>query len=166
MQKHCEISHIGAVCFTTTQTILPFPFITADRGQYLPVTDMVYLAFGTGIVPVLDQVRAVLPSGTSSVKRVTVVWINEATRDFDVTASILEEEYFKYSQKLAVSCIVDDLQGLDSDKAFADSVEVNEAIPDFEQGTMAVVAGPTELKDKAMLYLEDRGYPTDTICVL
>jgi preprotein translocase subunit SecG len=135
----------------------------AYRGQYLPVTDMVYVAFGTGIVPVLDQIRAVLPTGTSSVKSVTVVWINEATRDFDVTAAILEQEYFKYSQKLAVSCIVDDLHYKD----FAENTEVNDAIPNFQLGAMAVVAGPAELKDKAMSYLEhERGYPRDTICVL
>jgi hypothetical protein len=135
----------------------------AYRGQYLPVTDMVYVAFGTGIVPVLEQIRAVLPSGTSSVKSVTVVWINEATRDFDVTAAILEKEYFKYSQKLAVSCIVDDLHYKD----FVENTEVNDAIPNFELGAMAVVAGPAELKDKAVSYLEqERGYPRDTICVL
>lgn len=132
------------------------------RGQYLPVTDMVYIACGTGIVPVLDQVRAVLPSSASSVTTVNVVWINEHTRDFDVTSEILEKEYYKYSTKLAVSCIVDHMKG----PVFGENVEVDDAVPDFRPGTMAVLSGPSDLMKKATSYLEDRGYPRDTICVL
>ena len=133
------------------------------KGQYLPVTDMVYVAYGTGIVPVLDQIRAVLPSGASSVSSVTVVWINASTEDFDVLADVLEKEYFKYSDKLAVSCIVvSNVEEMD----FASNDDVNIAIPDFRQGTMAVLGGPTEILEKASFYLEDRGYPLDTICIL
>jgi ferredoxin-NADP reductase len=134
----------------------------AYRGQYLPVTDMVYIAIGAGVVPVLDQVRAVLPNGSSSVKGVTVVWINGEAKDFDVTAELLEKEYFKYSTKLAVSCVVDDLQL----HAIEDNVEINAVVPDFQQGTMAVLAGPEAMTKKAAAYLEERGYPEDTICVL
>mmetsp|Transcript_15583 Transcript_15583/g.20301 ORF Transcript_15583/g.20301 Transcript_15583/m.20301 type:complete len:492 (+) Transcript_15583:265-1740(+) len=133
------------------------------KGQYLPVTDMVYIAYGTGIVPVLDQVRSVLPSGASSVSSVTVVWINETTRDFDVLAELLEKEYFKYSEKLAVSCIVGNVEDTPD---FSSNDEINTAIPDFRQGTMAVLAGPSEILNKASFYLEDRGYPLDTICIL
>jgi len=142
--------------------VKPGPNKLSYRGQYLPVTDMVYFACGNGIVPVLDQVRAVLPSGSSSVKSVTVVWINEETKDFDVTAELLEKEYFKYSTKLAVSCIVTNPRK----KQIADNVEINAAVPDFRQGTMAVLAGPQDVMKRALIYLEDRGYPRDTICVL
>lgn len=131
------------------------------KGQYLPVTDMMYVACGSGIVPVLDQVRAVLPSGSSSVESVTVLWINEETRDFDVVAEILEQEYYKYSSKLAVSCVVDSLKN-----DFGENPEVKEAVHDFRPGTMAVLAGPMEQMRKATTYLEKRGYPRDTICVL
>lgn len=134
------------------------------RGQYLPVTDMLYIACGTGIVPVMDQVRAVLPNESSSVESVTVVWINESTRDFDVTADQLEREYNKYSSKLAVSCIVDDLTK--SESALEDNVEIFEAVPDFKPGTMAVMCGPAALMEQAAYYLEERGYPSDCICIL
>eukprot|EP00522_Entomoneis_paludosa_P004357 CAMPEP_0172471514 /NCGR_PEP_ID=MMETSP1065-20121228/67856_1 /TAXON_ID=265537 /ORGANISM="Amphiprora paludosa, Strain CCMP125" /LENGTH=399 /DNA_ID=CAMNT_0013229617 /DNA_START=91 /DNA_END=1290 /DNA_ORIENTATION=- len=133
------------------------------KGQYLPVTDMVYVAYGTGIVPVLDQIRSVLPSGASSVSSVTVVWINDSTQDFDVVAELLEKEYFKYSEKLAVSCIVGKVQDTPD---FSANDEINTAIPDFLQGTMAVLAGPKQIIEKATFYLEDRGYPADTICTL
>jgi len=132
------------------------------RGQYLPVTDMVYVAFGTGIVPVLEQIRTVLPSGSSSVKSVEVAWINDNTDDFDVNSDLLEKEYYRYSSKMAVSCIVEDVGEI----SMHDSVEINAAIPDFKQGTMAVVAGPAAFCDKTLAFLEDRGYPADTICVL
>lgn len=134
----------------------------AYRGQYLPVTDMVYIACGSGVVPVLDQVRAVLPKGSSSVKSVTVVFINDSAKDFDVTAELLEKEYFKYSSKLAVSCVVDDLLI----HPIQDNVEINGVVPAFQQGTMAVLAGPEVMTKKAAAYLVDRGYPEDTICVL
>jgi NAD(P)H-flavin reductase len=142
--------------------VKPGPCKLQYRGQALPVTDMVYIAYGTGIAPVLEQVRAVLPSGSSSVTSVSVVWINDETVDFDVNAELLEKEYFKYSTKLAASCIVDDI----AQKSLTDSVEVNAAVPDFRPGTMAVLAGPSRLTRKTVDYLEDRGYPYDVICVL
>ncbi len=132
------------------------------RGQYLPVTEMVYIAVGVGIVPVLDQIRSVLPTGTSSVKNVSVVWINDDTRDFDANAELLEREYFKFSSKLAVACIVDDIRV----KSLEDNAEVDAAVPNFSPGTMAVLSGPRELMRKAAAYLIDRGYPKDCLCVL
>lgn len=136
------------------------------RGQYLPVTDMVYVACGTGIVPVLDQVRMILPSdSSSSVTSVTVVWINENTNDFDVTSNQLEREYFKYNTKLAVSCIVDDM-AIKGEASMDDNEEIDEAIPAFIPGTMAVLSGPKAIMEKAVWFLEDRGYPRDCICIL
>lgn len=133
------------------------------KGQFLPVTDMVYVCFGTGVVPVLEQVRAVLPADRSSVTSATVVWVNEQTTDFDVIAELLEKEYFMYSDKLSASCIVENAKKLSS---LSESVEINSSIPDFRPGTMAVLSGPAPLVQKAKEYLEDRGYPADTMCVL
>lgn len=135
------------------------------RGQYLPVTDMVYFACGTGIVPVMDQVRMVLPSSaSSSVESVTVVWVNESTRDFDVIAEQLEKEYNKHSSKLAVSCIVDDLTK--GQNTLSENSEIYEAVPDFIPGTMAVLSGPVPIMKQAVEYLEGRGYPLDCLCIL
>ena len=136
------------------------------RGQYLPVTDMVYVACGTGIVPVMDQVRMVLPSdAASSVTSVTVVWINENTNDFDVTSQQLEREYFKYNTKLAVSCIVDDM-ATKGEAPLSDNVEIEESVPSFVPGTMAVLSGPKAIMEKAVFLLQDKGFPTDCICIL
>jgi len=132
------------------------------KGQYLPVTDMVYVCFGVGVVPVLEQVRAVLPKGSSSVNVVTVVWINHNAKEFDVNAELLEKEYMKYKTKLAVLCIVEDL----SITAMEDNVEISEAIPDFQPGTMVVLVGPEQYVENAVQFLEDRGFPSDCICVL
>lgn len=137
----------------------------AYRGQYLPVTDMVYVACGTGIAPVMDQVRMVLPpTSSSSVESVTVVWINKSTRDFDVNAEQLEKEYHKFNTKLAVACIVDDLTKEES--VMSHNTEIFEAVPDFIPGTMAVLSGPVEVMEKAMQYLQARGYPMDCMCLL
>ena len=132
------------------------------KGQYLPVTDMVYIALGTGIVPVLEQVRAVLPSGSSTVNSVAVAWINEETKEFDVNADLLEKEYYRYRKKMAVSCIVEDVNV----NPMKDNVEINAAVPSIEPGTMAVVSGPESFAEKTVEYLRERGYPRDTICVL
>jgi len=142
--------------------VQPGPRKLAYRGQYLPVTEMVYVACGVGIVPVMEQVRAVLPSGSSSVENVSVIWVNEDTKDFDVTSEQLEKEYFKYSTKLAVSCIVEDLRKSNVDS----SDEIVTAIPDFRPGVMAVVAGPDQATEKARAYLIQQGYPEDCICKL
>jgi hypothetical protein len=77
------------------------------RGLHNPVTEteMVYVAIGTRIVPVLDQARAVLSSSSpstavqsssspSTVECVSIVWINRAVSDLDVTADIMEWELY------------------------------------------------------------------------
>jgi len=148
--------------------IQPGPQTLHYRGQYLPVTDMVYMASGPGIVPIVEQVRAVLPSGKSSVKAVSVVWINHNAHDFDVALDALEKEYFKYSKKLLVSCLVEPKwNGKKSEAPRMDqNDEINEAVPNFNPGTMAVLSGPRRFADKAKIYLISRGYPEDCICVL
>ena len=132
------------------------------RGEYLPVTDMVYVAYGEGIAPVLDQVKAVLPKGSSSVKGVAVIWSNGDELDFDVAMSTLEDQYFKHSTKLAVSCIVDQTEGGIIDE----TGEVRQALPLFNPGTMAVVSGPIFFTKAARSLLIEKGYPEECICVL
>jgi ferredoxin-NADP reductase len=97
------------------------------RGAYFPVTDMVYLASGTGIVPILEQVRAVLPNGQWSVKSVTVIWMDEDATNFDVIADQLEREYHKYATKLAVACVVDNMRV----NSLADNNGIVNAVPEF-----------------------------------
>jgi len=140
----------------------PGPRTLTYRGEYLPVTDMLYVASGAGIAPVLDQVKAVLPSGSSSVKSVTVIWTNDTEEDFDVALASLEDEYFKYSTKLAVSCVVDENNGRRLDR----NPEIDEALPPFEPGTMAVIAGPKRFTNEARSMLMGYGYPEECMCVL
>lgn len=136
------------------------------RGQYLPVTDMVYIASGMGIVPILHQIKAVLPAGSSSVKMVTVIWINDDTAEFDVAFDALEEEHFKYNTKLEVSCLEDDISNYKDGTDFSNNDEIEEAVPDFRPGTMAVVSGPKGFVDKASEYLKRREYPEECLCLL
>ena len=133
------------------------------RGKHVPVTDMVYLAWGLGIVPVLDQVRAITPKGSSSVEVSSVTWFNDNRDDFDLAMDDLEEEYMKYPGKLAVSCIMDDVL---NDHPMEGNKEVEESVPYYNAGTMAVVSGPKRFAEKARGYLMRRGYPENCICVL
>lgn len=143
----------------------PGPKRLKYRGVHLPVTDMVYVASGVGIVPILDQVQAILPDGSSSVTTVTILWINENSSDFDVILDTLEKAYAKYSAKLAVSCVV--LESVESKDSFATNPEVHGIVPRFKPGTMAVLSGSRGAMKCAHDYLEkELGYPTDTICVL
>lgn len=139
----------------------PGPRTLDYKGEYLPVTDMVYFASGDGIVPVIDQVKSVLPPGSSSVKGVSVIWTNHDEKDFDIALSTLEDEYFKYSTKLAVSCVVEDGKG-----SLKDNEEIEESVPPFIPGTMAVVSGPRAFAIRAITALMSKDYPENCICVL
>jgi len=133
------------------------------QGKHAPVTDMVYLASGLGIVPILDQIRAITPKGSSSVKVSSVTWFNNNREDFDLAMDELEAEYMKHPTKLAVSCIMDDV----ASNPLEGNKEVEEAVPYFNAGTMAVVCGtPKVFAEKARGYLMRRGYPENCICVL
>lgn len=127
----------------------------------VPVSDMVCVASGLGIVPIVDQVKSISPKGSSSVKTTSIVWINENRSDFDLAMDELEKEYMKYSTKLAVSCIMDNLK-----KPLDKNREVEEAVPYFNAGTMAVVSGPKRFAETAKAYLNRKGYPDNCICVL
>jgi hypothetical protein len=122
---------------------------------------MVYFAAADGIVPVMDQVKSVLPSGASSVKGVSVIWTNKDEKDFDIALSTLEDEYFKYSTKLAVSCVLEDHYA-----SLIENDEIDEAVPKFNPGTMAVVSGPKSFSMEAVAVLVKKGYPENCICVL
>jgi hypothetical protein len=74
----------------------------------------------------------------------------------------LEDEYTKYSSKLAVSCILDDA----IKNPIEGNAEVDEAVPYFNAGAMAVVSGPKRFSEKAKAYLMRKGYPENCICVL
>ena len=134
------------------------------RGRH-EVTDMLYIAVGTGIAPVLDQVRAILPdaSAAPTVQSVSVVYINDAADDFDVTAQLLEQEYHRHSDKLAcVDCVVMDYMA-----ELAGNTDMDEAVPTFQPGTMAVLAGPSASMKKIVAFLQqERGFPRECICVL
>ncbi len=125
------------------------------------MTDMVYFASGHGIVPVIDQVKSVLPQGSSSVKGVSVIWTNLNEKNFDIAISDLEDEYFKYSTKLAVSCIVEE-----RGTTLENNIEVGDAVPSFNPGTMAVVSGDKIFTSAAIAVLKSKGYPETCICVL
>ena len=131
-------------------------------GKHVPVTDMVYLASGLGIVPILDQIKAITPRGSSSVKGASVTWFNNNRDDFDLAMDELEAEYMKHPSKLAVSCIMDDVVK----NPFEGNKEVEEAVPFFNAGTMAVVSGTKRFAEKARGYLMRKGYPENCICVL
>lgn len=128
----------------------------------MPVTDMIYIASGLGIVPIVDQVKAITPKGSSSVKAVSVVWINDQRSDFDLAMEELENEYTKYSTKLAVACILDDA----IKNPIEGNGEVDEAVPFFNAGAMAVISGPKRFSEKVKAYLMRKGYPENCVCVL
>lgn len=139
------------------------------QGQHVPVTDMVYLADGLGVVPVLDQIRAITPRGASSVDTASVVWLNERRGDFDLAMDDLEAEYMKHPTKLAVSCVLLDTVegGKDAGRGpWEGHQEVEEAVPYFDAGTMAVVCGPARFAEGAQVFLKRKGFPEDCICVL
>ena len=136
------------------------------NGKHAPVTDMVYVASGLGIVPILDQIKAITPRGSSSVKTSSVVWLNSNRGDFDLAMEDLEQEYMKYPTKLAVSCIMLDNDTADNSVALDGNKEVEEAVPYFNAGTMAVICGPKRFAEKAKGYLMRKGYPENCICVL
>ena len=79
------------------------------QGKHVPVTDMFYLPSGLGIIHILDQIKAITPKGSSSVKVSSVTWFNNNRDDFDLAMDDLEGEYMKNPSKLAVSCIIDDV---------------------------------------------------------
>ncbi|KAG5190314.1 cytochrome b5 reductase domain-containing protein [Tribonema minus] len=129
------------------------------RGPYAPITDVVLIACGLGVVPMLQLVRELLPARESSVRAASVVWLNEAAEDFALYGE-LERAFYKYHRKLDVACIIErDLFG----HALAGNRRVREAVPAFRIGTLAVVSGPDFFVAKVRDYLVRQGYPDEVI---
>eukprot|EP00752_Nemacystus_decipiens_P008527 g7616.t1 len=131
-------------------------------GPDQPITDLVLIATGVGVVPMIQMVNELLPSSSSSVASASVIWLNEKTEDFALYGE-LEKAFFLNHRKLDVSCIVErDL--------FGNHLEANpnvcEATPGFKVGTLAAVAGPEFFTRKVTDYLMRRGYPEESIIKL
>ena len=123
----------------------------------------VLVCSGLGVVPMINQVKEVLRSRKSTVKTVSVVWINEKAEEFTVAYDELEREFYKYNKKLEVSCCLEeDLYS----GVLGDNEEFSSSLPNFTDGTMAVVAGPDYFIKKATQYLVQRGYKSDCVCAL
>ncbi|CAN0425997.1 unnamed protein product, partial [Laminaria digitata] len=106
-------------------------------GPYSPITDLVLISTGLGVVPMIQMVNELLPSKDSSVSAASVIWLNEKAEDFALYGE-LEEAFFRNHRKLDVSCIVErDLFG----HQLGANANVREAAPDFKIGTLAAVAG-------------------------
>jgi len=134
------------------------------RGQDLPVTDMVYLCNGLGVVPIINQVKELVGVQSSTVKTLSVVWINEKADEFYKGAyNELEDEFYKYNKQLDVSCC---LENDVYSGSMSDNEEIVASVPDFQPGTMAVLAGPDYFVKKANMFLQSKGYPADCICAL
>ncbi|CBJ30027.1 Cytochrome b5 reductase domain-containing protein [Ectocarpus siliculosus] len=128
-------------------------------GANQPITDLVLVANGVGVVPMIQMVNELLPSSSSSVASASVVWLNEKAEDFALYSE-LEKAFFRNHRKLDVSCIVErDLFGSHLEA----NANVNAASPEFKIGTLAAVAGPDFFTRKVTDYLVRRGYPEDAI---
>ena len=92
------------------------------RGPPVPVTDMVYVCNGLGVMPMLNQVKELLTVQSSSVKTLSVIWINEKPGEFFKLAyDQLEDEFYKHNKKLDVSCCLEE-------DVYAGSLGVNEDV--------------------------------------
>eukprot|EP00903_Cladosiphon_okamuranus_P013984 g13005.t1 len=131
-------------------------------GPDQPITDLVLIATGVGVVPMIQMVHELLPSSSSSVTSASVIWLNEKTEDFALYGE-LEKAFFLNHRKLDVSCIVErDLFG----NHLEANANVCEAAPDFKVGTLAAVAGPEFFTRKVTDYLMRRGYPEESVIKL
>jgi hypothetical protein len=100
---------------------------TPYRGPGQPIKNVVLIANGLGIVPMLQMVRELLPSRTSSVTTASVIWLNERADDFCLYSE-LESAFYKYHRKLDVACIIErDLFG----HALASNVKLRESVPPY-----------------------------------
>jgi hypothetical protein len=163
------------------------------RGTHYPVTEIIYLVIGsTGIVPIVDQVRTVLHSSTSStsktstpgtssgVERISVVWITSTVQEFDALSDSLKVIYEKFPTQLAVSCGVEKslqssmTQEIAAEYFFDNNIEINDTIPSFQPGMMAIISvegiphtSASLLRKVATTYLQQqKQFPIDCLCVL
>mmetsp|Transcript_35833 Transcript_35833/g.56245 ORF Transcript_35833/g.56245 Transcript_35833/m.56245 type:complete len:443 (+) Transcript_35833:91-1419(+) len=133
------------------------------RGSYSPITDLTLVAAGpTDIVPLIQLTRELLGNRESSIETANIIWANEDQEDFFLFKE-LEKSYFKYHPKLEVSVLlINDLFGHDLVK----NNQIQEALPEFKIGTMAVISGPDYFVQKMKTLLSYVGYPDDVIVVL
>ena len=130
------------------------------QGEYLPLTSIVYWAVGTGIVPVLDQLRTVLNNHEFSIDQASVLWVNRQADDFDILENDLEDVYESSPELLNVALVVDEHMEFGGD-------DIADAVSTFYPGMMAVVAGPAENTKSAVDFLQStKNFPADCICVL
>eukprot|EP01084_Bolivina_argentea_P259793 438512_1 len=127
-----------------------------------PVSEIVMIASGLGIVSMLSLAQDLLPAGESSVKAMNVIWLNEKEEDFSLYPE-LEDLYYRFHHKLDVNCIIEgDLYGNHLEANY----EVTSAIPEYRSGILAAVSGPLFFVEKVREFLLKCGYPPRQIVSL
>jgi len=129
----------GSMALGDEVAIKPGPKNLAYRGSALPVRSILYVCNGLGVTPMINQIREILNSPTSSVSSCTVVWVNERGDEFFEDAyKALEEQFYKHPTKLDVSCCIE--KDVYSGN-LGGNEEVNKGVPEYEEGAMVVVGG-------------------------
>jgi len=151
------------------------PSSDADALTYtvldVPITDLVFLSNGVGIVPALSQAKAVV----ASVKSIAIVWVNRRESDFVKECyEKLEKLFYRFNRRVDVSCClsIDEYSGETTSDvrkplSLSNYPEVTEGVPDYRPGMWAVLSGPGGFTEEAHEYLlQGRGFPSGAVCIL
>ena len=157
------------------------------RGQNLPITNLQCFVEDLGALPVMHLLKESLPRGRSTVKKADVFWLNEHEDDFITLYDDLEDLYYTYNNKMTLTCVVDDalhkpldlLQNTWSpDESIKDvrnqgsiglfdrNPDLLQATPQWQPGTLAVIAGNPAFAEDISTYLAQKlDYPRECIMI-
>jgi len=137
-----------------------------------PITDLVFLSNGMGIVPALSQAKAVI----ASVRSISIVWVNSEESDFVKECyEKLERFFYRFNRRVDVSCCLSAVEKGDGRSvddvrkptSLGSCPEVAEGVPDYRPGFWAVLSGPVGFTVEAQKYLvQERYFPSGAVCIL
>ncbi|KAJ1462168.1 hypothetical protein M885DRAFT_553912 [Pelagophyceae sp. CCMP2097] len=135
------------------------------EGRFVPITSLQCFVEDLGALPVIQLLKESLPRGRSTVATAQVFWVNESEDDFALY-NALEALYYKFSNKMEISCIVDDRVHEDDsvNGIFARNPELDEVVEPWMPGKLAVVAGPAKFATQVSAHLTtNMGYPAECV---
>lgn len=150
-----------SVSFGDQLAFKPGNFNLQITGQIFPLQHMIFLVVGLGIIPTLQYLKYFLAI-SSTIRNFTLIYMNSKSNDFDIALSKLENEYYKYSKRLSVLFVVDNLLNINLNK------ELKKLIPSFQNDMIGIVAGEDKkfVENGRDFFVKCSGFPEEYVQVI
>lgn len=131
-------------------------------GSETPIQSLTMIASGTGIVPLIQLLRRLFTNSNYNIDRCELLWINSKKEDFILNGEV-EKFEADYEDKFVCARVLD---GAMESNDYELNQNMQDSLPGYEGGRVALLSAPEPLTTKFVEVLEQLQYPSSDVILL